>query len=89
MGGFDFGNWLVGAGKAIGREIDHAATGLVDLGKAAINQPVALAHELSGAVKGVSHEASGAIVGASQALSLPMVIGGLGALAFLMTQQRR
>ena len=88
MGGFDFGNWLVGAGKSIGREIESAATGVVSIAKAALNQPVALAHELSGAVQGVSHEASGAIVGASQALSLPLMLGGLGALVFLITQRR-
>ena len=86
--GFDFGNWLIGAGKSIGREIDHAATGGMSIAKAAINQPVALAHELSGAVQGVSHDAAGAIVGASQALTMPLMIGGLGALVFLITQRR-
>ena len=91
MGGFDLGNWLVGAGKAIGKEIDHAATGLVDLGKTAIGavSPVAMAHEFSGAAKGITHEAGGALVGVSQSLSMPMMIGGLGALVFLLTQQRR
>ena len=85
---FNFGTWLVGAGKAIGKEIDHAATGLIDLGKAAINQPIALAHELGGAVKGVSHEASGALVGVSQSLSMPLMLGGAAALVFFLTQKR-
>ena len=87
--GFDFGGWLVGAGKSIGRELEHAATGVVSIAKAVINQPVALAHELSGAVQGVSHDAAGAIVGASQALSMPLMLGGAATFVFLMMQQRR
>ena len=63
------GNWLVGAGRAVGKQFDHLATGAIDVAKAVVNQPIALAHELSGAVVGVSknlvgvaHEAGGALV---------------------------
>jgi hypothetical protein len=84
---FNLGNWLVGAGKSIGKEFDHLATGAVEVAKAAINQPVALAHELSGAVQGVSHEAGGALVGVSSALSMPLMLGGAAAFVFLMTRR--
>ena len=93
--GFNLGHWLVGAGKAIGKEFDHLATGAIDIGKAVVNQPVALAHELSGAVQGVAqsavglgHEASGAIQGTAQALTMPLMIGGLALGAFMLTQRR-
>ena len=92
---FNLGNWLVGAGKAIGKEFNHLATGVVDVAKAAINQPVAIVHELSGAavsisknVVGVAHEASGAIQGVSSALSMPIMLAGGAALVFMMTQRR-
>ena len=93
--GFNLGHWLVGAGKAIGKEFDHLATGAIDVAKAVVNQPVALAHELSGAVQGVAksavglgHEASGAIQGTAQALTMPLMIGGLALGAFMLTQRR-
>ena len=93
--GFNLGHWLVGASKAIGKEFDHLATGAVDVAKAIVNQPIALAHELSGAVQGVAksavglgHEASGAIQGTAQALTLPLMVAGGAALVFMMTQRR-
>lgn len=88
--GFDFIQWAGGAAKAVGKEFDHVATGLVDLGKTAIGavSPVAMAHEFSGAAKGITHEAGGALVGVSQSLSMPMMIGGAAALVFLLTQRR-
>ena len=93
--GFNIGKWLVGASHAIGKELEHAATGVLDISKAVINQPIALAHELSGAVQGVSknlvgvaHEASGAIQGTAQALTLPLMLAGGAALVFMMTQRR-
>ena len=96
--GFSFhsvGNWLVGAGRAVGKQFDHLATGAVDVAKALVNQPIALAHELSGAVVGVSknlvgvaHEAGGALVGVSSALTMPLMVAGGAALVFMMTQRR-
>ncbi len=92
---FNFGQWLVGAGKAIGHELEHAATGIASIAKAVINQPVALAHELSGAVQGLghsavglAHEAGGAIQGTAQALTLPLMMAGGAALVFMMMQRR-
>ena len=94
--GFSFSHWLSGAAKAIGTQIEHAATGIVSIAKAVINQPVQLAHELSGAVQGVSknlvgvaHEASGAIQGTAQALTMPLMIGGLALGAFVLMGQGR
>ena len=93
--GFNLGNWLVGASKAIGHEIEHAATGVFTIAKAVVNQPVALAHELSGAVQGLghsavglAHEAGGALTGVSQALTMPLMLGGGAALLFMMMQRR-
>ena len=93
--GFNLGHWLIGAGKAIGKQFDHLATGAIDVAKAVVNQPIALAHELSGAVQGVAksavglgHEASGALVGVSSALTMPLMMAGGAALVFMMTQRR-
>ena len=89
------GNWLVGAGKAVGKEFDTLATGAVSVAKAAINQPIAIVHELSVGVVGVSknlvgvaHEAGGALVGVSSALTMPLMVAGGAALVFMMTQRR-
>ena len=93
--GFNLGRWLVGASKAIGHELETAATGVFTIAKAVINQPVALAHELSGAVQGlghsavgIAHEAGGALTGVSQALTMPLMLGGGAALLFMMMQRR-
>ena len=86
--GFNFGHWLVNAGKAIGHEFNHLATGVVSVAKAAIDQPRAILHELSGAVQGVAHEAGGALTGVSQALSMPLLLGGGAALLYMITQRR-
>ena len=93
--GFNLGRWLVGASKAIGHELEHAATGIASIAKAVINQPVALAHELSGAVQGlgrsaggIAHEAGGALTGVSQALTMPLMVAGGAALVFMMMQRR-
>jgi hypothetical protein len=95
MGGFNLGSWLVGAGKAIGKELQHAAVGVTDIVKSVVNQPVALAHELSGAVQGLghsavglAHEAGGTITGVSQALTMPLMVAGGAALVFMLTQRR-
>ncbi len=86
--GFNFGHWLSGAAHAIGSAIQHAATGVTDIVKAIIHQPIALAHELSGAVTSVAHEAQlggtarslghsadDAVKGVSSNLSLPLMVG--------------
>ena len=97
--GFNFGHWLSGAAKAIGTQIEHAATGIVSIAKAVINQPVQLAHELSGAVTSVAHELGGtarslghsaddALKGVSSNLTLPLMVAGGAALVFMMTQRR-
>ncbi len=92
---FNLGRWLTGAGKAIGHELEHAATGVYNIAKAVVNQPVALAHELSGAVQGLghsavglAHEAGGALTGVSQALTMPLMMAGGAALVFMMMQRR-
>ena len=92
---FNLGKWLVGASKAIGHKLEHAATGIASIAKAAINEPVALAHELSGAVQGLghsavglAHEAGGALTGVSQALTMPLLLGGGAAVLFMLTQRR-
>jgi len=92
--GFNLGHWLQGAAHAVGKEFDHLATGVFSVAKAAINQPVAIVHELSGAVQGlghsavgVPHEASGAIQGVSSALSMPIMLAGGAALVFMMTRR--
>ena len=59
--GFSFSHWLSGAAKAVGGAIQHAATGITDIAMAVIHQPMALAHELSGAVQGVAHELGGTV----------------------------
>ena len=91
---FNLVKWLVGASKAIGHELEHAATGIASIAKAVINQPIALAHELSGAVQGLghsavglAHEAGGALTGVSQALTMPLMLGGGAALLFMMTRR--
>ena len=78
--GFNFGHWLIGAGHSLGKTIEHAATGVYNIARAVVNQPVALAHELSGAVQGLghsavglAHEAGGALTGVSQALTMPLL----------------
>ena len=93
--GFSIGKWLVGAGHAIGHTFETAATGVYNIAKAVVNQPVALAHELSGAVQGLghsavglAHEAGGALTGVSQALTMPLMLGGGAALLFMMMQRR-
>ena len=93
--GFNIGSWLVGAGKAIGHTFEHAATGVYNIAKAVVNQPVALAHELSGAVQGLghsavglAHEAGGALTGVSQALTMPLMVAGGAAVLFMLTQRR-
>jgi hypothetical protein len=92
---FNLGNWLVGAGKAIGHTFETAATGVYNIAKSVANQPVALAHELSGAVQGLghsavglAHEAGGALTGVSQALTMPLMLAGGAALVFMMMQRR-
>ena len=92
--GFNLGHWLLGAGKAIGREVDSLATGVFSVAKAAFNQPVAIVHELSGAAVGISknaigvaHEASGALVGVSSNLTMPLMVGGLALGAFMLTRR--
>ena len=92
--GFSIGKWLVGAGHAIGHTFETAATGVFTIAKAVVNQPVALAHELSGAVQGLghsavglAHEAGGALTGVSQALTMPLLLGGGAALLFMMTRR--
>ena len=93
--GFNLGHWLVGASKAIGKEFDHLATGAIDVAKAVVNQPIALARELSSAVQGVAksavglgHEAGSALVGVSSNLTMPLMVGGLALGAFMLTQRR-
>ena len=97
--GFSFSHWLSGAAKAIGGAIQHAATGITDIAKAIINQPVQLAHELSGAVTSVAHELGGtarslghsaddALKGVSSNLTMPLMVAGGAALVFMMTQRR-
>ena len=83
---FNLGKWLLGASKAIGHTFETA--------KAVVNQPVALAHELSGAVQGLghsavglAHEAGGALTGVSQALTMPLMMAGGAALVFMMTRR--
>ena len=92
--GFNFGHWLLWAGHAVGKAFEHAPTGIVSIAKAAINQPVQLAHELSGAVQGlgrsvvgVAHEDSGALVGVSSNLTMPLMVAGGAALVFMMTRR--
>ena len=97
--GWNFGHWLSGAAKAVGGAIQHAATGITDIAKAIINQPVQLAHELSGAVTSVAHELGGtarslghsaddALKGVSSNLTMPLMVAGGAALVFMMTQRR-
>ena len=97
--GFNFGHWLTGAFKAVGKTLEHAATGIVDVAKAVIHQPIALAQELSGAVQGVAHELGGtvrslghsaddALKGVSSNLTMPLMVAGGAALVFMMTQRR-
>ena len=92
---FNLGKWLVGAGHAIGHTFETAATGVFTIAKAVVNQPVALAHELSGAVQGLghsavglAHEAGGALTGVSQALTMPLMVAGGAAVLFMLTQRR-
>ena len=92
--GFSIGKWLVGAGHAIGHTFETAATGVFTIAKAVVNQPVALAHEVSGAVQGLghsavglAHEAGGALTGVSQALTMPLMMAGGAALVFMMTRR--
>jgi ABC-type Fe3+ transport system permease subunit len=97
--GWNFGHWLSGAAKAVGGAIQHAATGITDIAKAIIHQPIALAHELSGAVTSVAHELGGtarslghsaddALKGVSSNLTMPLLVAGGAALVFMMTQRR-
>ena len=92
---FNLGKWLVGASKAIGHTFETAATGVYNIARAVVNQPVALAHELSGAVQGLghsavglAHEAGGALTGVSQALTMPHMVAGGAAVLFMLTQRR-
>ena len=98
--GFNFGHWLSGAAKAVGGAIQHAATGITDIAKAIVHQPIALAHELSGAVQGVAHELGGtarslghsaddALKGVSSNLSLPLMVGAVALGAFVLMGQGR
>ena len=97
--GWNFGHWLSGAAKAVGGAIQHAATGITEIAKAIIHQPIALAHELSGAVTSVAHELGGtarslghsaddALKGVSSNLTMPLMVAGGAALVFMMTQRR-
>ena len=97
--GWNFGHWLSGAAKAVGGAIQHAATGITDIAMAVIHQPIALAHELSGAVTSVAHELGGtarslghsaddALKGVSSNLTMPLLVAGGAALVFMMTQRR-
>ncbi len=98
--GFNFGHWLSGAFKAVGKQLSHAATGVTDIVKAIVHQPIALAHELSGAVQGVAHELGGtarslghsaddALKGVSSNLSMPLMVGAVALGAFVLMGQGR
>ena len=92
---FNLGHWLTGASKAIGHTLETAATGVFTIAKAVVNQPVALAHELSGAVQGLghsavglAHEAGGALTGVSQALTMPLMVACGAALVYMLTKRK-
>ena len=98
--GFNLLHWLSGAAKVVGTQIEHAATGIVSIAKAVINQPVQLAHELSGAVTSVAHELGGtarslghsaddALKGVSSNLTMPLMVGAVALGAFVLMGQGR
>ena len=71
--------------RSIGRSVSHLATGIVNEGEHIIDQGFATVRALGTDVVGVAHEASGAVKGVASSLAMPiaLAIGGIGAVFLL------
>ena len=76
-----FANWF----RSVGRSVSHLATGIVHEGEHIIDQGFSTVKALGNDVVSVAHEASGAVKGVASSLALPiaLAIGGIGAVFLL------
>ena len=71
--------------RSVGRSVSHLATGIVHEGEHIIDEGFSTVKALGTDVVSVAHEASGAVKGVASSLALPiaLAIGGIGAVFLL------
>ena len=76
-----FSNWF----RTVGRDIEHAATGVVHFATHVVDEGFSTVKALGNDVVGIAHEASGAVKGVASSLAMPiaLAIGGIGAVFLL------
>ena len=73
---------------SVGRDIEHAATGVAHFAEHAIDKTASVVESLGGDVVKVAHEGGSAISSVGSSSSMPLTIGAVGLAAFFLLKQR-
>ena len=73
---------------SIGRDIEHAATGVAHIVTHVVDKSSEVLESLGGDVVKVSHEASGAVSSVGSSLAMPLTIGAAGLAAYFLMMKR-
>ena len=73
--------------RSIGRDVEHAATGVSTFATHLVDKTASVVESLGGDVVKVAHEGSTAVSSVGSSLAMPMTIGAVGLAAFFLLKK--
>ena len=73
---------------SVGRDIEHAATGVAHFETHVIDKTASVVESLGGDVVKVAHEGSTAVSSVGSSLAMPLTIGAAGLAAYFLMMKR-
>ena len=73
---------------SVGRDIEHAATGVVNFATHVVDKTPSVVESLGGDAVKVAHEGSTAVSSVGSSLSMPLAIAAAGLAGFFLLKQR-
>ena len=74
--------------RSVGHDVEHLATGVSTFATHLVDKTASVVESLGGDVVKVAHEGSTAVSSVGSSLAMPMTIGALGLVGYLMLKQR-
>ena len=73
--------------RSIGRDVEHAATGVASFANHVVDKAASVVESLGGDAVKISHEAGGAVSSVGSSLSMPLAIAAAGVVGFFLLKR--